>query len=220
MNAYPDISKENDGAQKMIVVGIQGSGKTYYAKDLVKNNNYRVLVYAPHRHDFENEPDNFMFYRASFTQDDFEQFCAYAKQLAQLKEIEGIFVDEFDMLFKSNWDIGFNFNDIVLNHRHYGLFLIGITRRPQDIPTKVFESSLYSVFFSIEAPNARMKLNAIYAGLGDAAANLQHGSRAYIIKKIGSPPVRFENGTSTALPALNRQRRIDSVVDNGAQLPD
>ena len=173
--------------QKCAILGLQGSGKTYFAKQIVKENNYTVLVYSPHIHDFKDEPDNFIFYKYKDFYADFERFVEHVIELGKKKEIDGVLIDEFDMLFKSNYDMKRNFTDLVTSHRHYNLFIIGISRRGQDIPTKFLESCKYVVSFALQGGNVRKKFNDLRDGFGEAILNLDYDKHEYAICEIGRP---------------------------------
>jgi len=84
--------------------------------------------------------------------------------------------------------MGANATDVFANHRHYDMCIIMITRRPQDIPAKVFESSKYIVCFSLQGENVRKKFNGLYKGMGDQLLTLQYDSYEYVLKEIGLPP--------------------------------
>jgi GTPase SAR1 family protein len=130
--------------QKVVICGLQGSGKTYLSKKLVKNK--KVLVFSPHKHDW-TDTQVFYYKCKNYNYDDLEIFLKFAEKLAKKNQIEGIVIDEADMYFRSNYDLKQNLNNWVLNHRHIGAFMILITRRPQDIPTKIFESSKFIISF-------------------------------------------------------------------------
>ena len=177
---------------KVSICGLQGSGKTYYAKELVKQNNLKVLVFSPHKHDFENEPDNFYVYEPFSAQPtEIEKFLRYAKELCQKGIIDGVFMDEFDMLFQSNFMIGTVATDVFANHRHYEMAIILITRRPQDVPTKVFEACKFIVAFSLQGENVRKKFNGLYKGMGEEIITLNYDTHEYILKEIARPPVKM-----------------------------
>lgn len=173
---------------KIMIMGLQGSGKTYYSKQVVKKNNYVTLVYSPHYHDFKDEGDEFIFFKYDDFVKDFEDFCIYAKELGKKNLIDGVFIDEFDLLVRNNYDIKQNATDLFINHRHYNLFIIAISRRPQDIPAKIFESSKYIVCFTLQGENVKNKFNNLYKGFGDLILNLSYDKHDYIFKEIGHPP--------------------------------
>lgn len=180
----------NPRGAKVSICGLQGSGKTHHAKELVKRQNLKVLVFTPHKHDFEKEPDNFYLYDGFSTKpEEVEKFLAYGKRLCQAGIIDGVFMDEFDMYYKNNFEVGDVATDVFANHRHYNMCIIMITRRPQDIPTLVFEASKFIVAYTLQGENARKKFNGIYKGMGDTITELEYESYKYVFKEIGKPPV-------------------------------
>ncbi len=183
----------NPRGAKVSICGLQGSGKTYHAVQMVIKNNMKVLVYTPHKHDFEKLPDNFYMYDNFSTRaEDIEKFLAYAKELCLKGVIDGVFMDEFDMYYKNNFEVGDVATDVFANHRHYKMCIIMITRRPQDIPTVVFESSKFIVAYTLQGENARKKFNGLYKGMGDQITELEYESWTYMFKEIGKPPVKME----------------------------
>ena len=179
--------------QKVIICGLQGSGKTTLAKKMVMNK--RAMVYTPHLDEWEDMPNNIILYKHKNFYSDIEDFLRLAKKLGKEHKIDGIVIDEFDMIFKSNYDVNKIdiMNDIVLNHRHYNIFLIGITRRPQDIPAKIFESSKYIISFALQSPNAIKKFNEIYPGMGEMIKNLDFYKREFVLKEIAKEPLKFSS---------------------------
>jgi len=181
----PDIKDK-----KCVVCGLQGGGKTFYAKEVIRRNNYKVLVYSPHYYEFESENDNFVYFQGFPA--NFQNFFYYAKELARKGYIDGVFIDEFDVVFRNNFDINQQIQDIFANHRHYGMFLLGITRRPQDIPSVFMESSAYIISFALQGENVRRKFNGIFKGFGDMVIdNLSYDNYEYAIKQIAMPPKKY-----------------------------
>jgi len=181
---------------KQLVYGIQGSGKTHYSKEQIKEHNYTVLCFQVHPKDFEDEPDNFIVYKASnkdemgnpiYTKEDFDVFCMYGKELAKQGQIDGLLIDEMDLLFQNNWDLSPQFNDLIINHRHQGCFVIGITRRPQDIPAKFVGQTHRHVIFAFDDPLAQKKFNGLYKDLGTNIRSLKYKSYDHYVKEIGEP---------------------------------
>jgi len=183
--------KQDIRNQKFMVMGLQGSGKTYFSREIIKQRNYNVLVYSPHQHDFKNEPDNFIYFKFYDFVKDFENFCKYAIELGKQKLIDGVLIDEFDLVLKNNYDMKQNTTDLFINHRHYNIFLIAVSRRPQDIPAKIFESAKFIVCFALQGENVKTKFNNIYKGFGDMILKLDYSKHEYIFKEIGKPPVKM-----------------------------
>lgn len=179
----------NPRQHKTTICGLQGGGKTYLAKEIVKENNMKVLVFSPHWHDFDKEGDCFYFYEPySLTPETVEKFWGQAIALCKAGVIDGVLIDEYDMMFQNNFMIGTNAIDAFSNHRHYNMAIIGITRRPQDIPTKYFEACKYIISFCLQGENARQKFNGMYKGMGDQITSLDYESHSYVLKQIGKPP--------------------------------
>ena len=173
--------------QKCFVFGLQGGGKTYFAREMVKQNNLKVLVVSPHKHDFENEPDNFYLIK-DFNPQLIDTYLSLAKQMCLKGILDGIFCDELEMYFGSNILSPVKI-DIMANHRHYRMSFIGISRRPQDIPTKLVETGKYIVSFALQGDNVKTKFNGIYKGMGEQILSLNYESFNYVLKEIGKPPI-------------------------------
>jgi hypothetical protein len=175
--------------QKTLVLGLQGSGKTWFARELVKRSNLKVLVCSPHVHDFNDQPEeNFIYYQGAHL--DIERFFKHAIQLCKKGVINGVLIDEFDTIFRNNFDIGAFAVDAFASHRHYNMAIIGISRRPQDIPAYFVESCKFIVSFALQGDNSKKKLNSTFSGFGDLVNNLEYESREYIFKAIGKPPLK------------------------------
>jgi hypothetical protein len=181
--------------QSMIVCGNKGSGKTYYSKALCVNHNYTTLVATPHKHDFDHMGDEFIYLEDYNPKDSdsVERLFKLAKKLAQKGVIDVFFVDELDMAFRYNYDLGQEAHDLIINQRHYGVGMIGVTRRPQDIPQFIYGQTTFKVAFSLEAPGATKKFNQIYRGFGDDVMSLRHKSRDYYIKEPGVQPTKYNS---------------------------
>lgn len=173
---------------KNMIFGLQGSGKTFCAKQLCKMQNLRVLVYSPHKHDFINEPNNFIYYVYTDFYADFERFITLAIELGKKGEIDLILVDEFDMLFKSGITRKNFFIDFTANHRHYNLGGLFLARRPQDIDASIVESCEFLIGYSIFGDNVKQKLNRIYKNYGDMVQSLKKGDHKAVVLEIGFPP--------------------------------
>jgi len=179
---------------KVTINGLQGGGKSYYAKACVVQNNMKVLVWSPHSHDFDSEPDNF-YYLEDYHTVDVDDFFRIAIEMCKRGVIDGVLIDEFEMVFKSNFDIGKHATDAFANHRHYNMCIIGITRRPQDIPAYYFESCEHIICFAIRGENVKRKFNGMISGLGDAIGALPYEREKpnpYMHVALGSQPKRHE----------------------------
>lgn len=188
LSASPVAPKVIDPrAAKALICGLQGSGKTEYAKHIIKHHGLRVLVFSPHYDDFAREPDNFYYYDG-FAPEKIERFLAQAKALCKKGIIDGVLIDEFDMIFRSAFEIGPVATDIIANHRHYNMCVVAITRRPQDVPAYFVESCKFVVCFALQGDNARRKFNSLYSGFGDAVTTMEYTDHRFFVKEVGRVP--------------------------------
>ena len=195
------IDLHND---KTVMTGIQDSGKTYVAKHLVKMFK-KPIVYAVHGYEWEDAPDKVtVFVPKDYSLPSFNEFCrkiiaeikatdSYGKDKVT-KSYDAIFIDEFDYFFSNNVDIT-NYqwiNDIFINHSHYRIALIGMTRRVQDIPTKFFESSRHRFIFAVEGENAQRKIFNIHPKMQELLPQLSVENHWFIYHRIGYTPLLIE----------------------------
>lgn len=192
--------KEHAGAKTMIY-GLQGCGKTEHAKQIVKDNNWRCLIYSPNVYDWKSEnPEQFILI-AGVSKRNFEKFFKLAKKMKEENLIDCILIDEFETVITNKYDMGEICMDYCANHRHWGenvdpekhvpngLALVGISRRPQDIPTIFVESAKHTYIYAISGENVQKKMNAIEKQLGNKISKLEYKSYQYYKKEIGKDAV-------------------------------
>jgi len=172
---------------KVLVAGLQGSGKTYLAKKIIKDSGLRTLVYTPHGDEWDKSDDVYLVKPDDFI-NDFEEWCKFVKVNAEEGKISCFMIDELDLIFKHHFDSSPVFRDLVINHRHYDLRIIGVTRRIQDIPTNIYNTFEVLCLFKIEAPQVKDLLNRYHEGLGDMVYNLDFEKHEFVVKKIGQAP--------------------------------
>ena len=174
--------------KKITIGGIQQSGKTYFARNKLVPQFRRPLLY-------EVNPDyreckNLLIYKPkNLSPELLNEFCEKVKALAIAGKIDAFILDEADMFFTNNIGQLNHLNDLVINHAHYDLALIFITRRPQDIPAKIVESSHILIMFKVEGKNVFDRLRGISEELEEAVKKLDYEKRNYVIKEIGQHPV-------------------------------
>lgn len=176
--------------QKICVFGIQGSGKTVFVKNLIRAFHY-PLVYAVHLEDFEKSKA-MVYHVKNYSLEHLNNFCKQVKQLAIKKECDLFIIDEADMFFRTNFELPDGIMDLILNHRHYGLTLCFVSRRPQDIPTRITESTYWTVVYKLEGRNALERLRQIDEDLSKLVEQLDYRKYEYVIKEIGKPPVKHK----------------------------
>lgn len=183
--------------QKFCIFGLQGSGKTYLAKHILENEFKKPMIYVVHNEDFKdtraarwNPPKDRdgLLVGGKMLEEDFNLFIRQAIKFGKQKKIDLVVIDEADMFFQWNYNISGVMNDLVLNHRHYNLSVCFISRRPQDIPTKIVESSKALFVFSLEGDNAYKKLRNINPELEEKVKTLKHKDYHFVVKEVGKAP--------------------------------
>lgn len=188
---------------KILVFGIQGSGKTELAKHLT-NFFKKPYWYLMHLDDMKNMPKKVKIIKAD-KMDIYEldEIFKSAIEMGKKGELDLLVVDEADMFLKST--LLQNTNDAVINHRHYNFAIMFITRRPQDIPTKIVESSEHTFIFAVpNSDNVDRKLKALDKDIipmmkqdifneqgvrTDTVFNVSKDKHNFIHKRLGEKPV-------------------------------
>lgn len=178
---------------KTSVFGIQGSGKTYLVANKLLKNFKHPFIYEIHQEDFRHIKRAYIYQYSenSLNLSTLEKVAKQVKELAQQRKIDCFVVDEADMFLRSGFVISKNMTDLILNHRHYKLALIFISRRPQSIPTEIVESSEHLFIFKIEGENVNKKFKAIHPKIIELMPQLSKDKHNFIYKKLGEEPVIY-----------------------------
>lgn len=181
-------------AHKTCIFGIQGSGKTEFVKHQYRHFK-KPIVFALNADDgWEKLPNLYVFKaRRMHIKEDFALFIKKCRSWAMAGKIDLIIIDEADMFFQTNWDLDEAFHDIILNHRHMGggVALWCVTRRPQDIPTKIVETSKHLIIYKLEGANAINRFEEIHPALPEMIGQLVYEEHDFIHKQIGKEPKRM-----------------------------
>ena len=174
---------------KTCVFGIQGSGKTYLVENHLLKSFKHPFVYRVHKEDFTNTKGNVYVYDCKDTSlKELEATAIIIKQYGKAKLIDCFVLDEADLFLKSMVAISPAMTDLILNHRHYNLALIFITRRPQSIPTEIVETCENIICFKVEGENVERKLRAIHPDFQTLLPKLDKDKYNFILKELGQPP--------------------------------
>jgi len=174
--------------KKYAIFGIQGSGKTVLAKHLLNYFN-KPIVYEVHP---DYRDTKAQYYRPNnFSLQALDEFSGKIKQLAIKGKCDLLNIDEADLFFKNNFDINTapKLYDLVINHRHYrDLALSFISRRPQDLPTKIIESCYAIFIFKLEGANAIQKFSTIHPKIPALIDKIDYRMHNFIVKELGKEP--------------------------------
>ena len=174
--------------KKIGIFGIQGSGKTHLARELLKG--FRAPFIYRITGDFDNL-DNAVIFKQTDKYLDLDLFLDTAKRLGQNGKIDALVLDEADLfLTESRINQGL-MNELILMHRHFNLAFILISRAPQDIPRKVFESCHYIINFKLDAPLVKRKFEDLHEDYKVLMPQLDFNRHNFIIKELGMPPRLF-----------------------------
>jgi len=172
---------------KILVCGLQGSGKTYFVKHLLNSKLWKKpIVYVVNKDDGYKDITGIYTYTPKAPITEFKTFIKFVYNLIQERKIDCLVIDEADLFFSNNFEINSfdEFNDIILNHRHFKLNIVLITRRPQDLPTKIVESCKHIYIFSLEGANALKKFEDIQKNLSLEIRKLDYNKHNFVYKEI------------------------------------
>ena len=189
------LTKEELHQVKIIMIGIQGSGKTFRSKQLVKAFK-RPLIYGVYPFEWENEPERIeIFIPKDFTMDTFEKFAGeLIKQQEKNKTYDCLFIDDADLFFTSNFSNYPNTNRLFISMRQLGLTLIFASKRPQNLSTKVYENSDFTFVFAVEGTNVKKYLINLHEDMKILLPQLSREKHNCILKKVGEDPKLFGKG--------------------------
>jgi predicted kinase len=183
---------------KTLIMGIQGSGKTYFTKEMVLQ--FKMPVwYLVNLDDLQGMKNKINVYTAK--KKDFVELNNFiASILRDKKRGKGTFancdcivIDEADYLVPKTVQDLQKFNamyDLFINHRHYKIAVIFLTRRPQDLNPLIVESCEHKFIFALEtSDNVYRKMNSIDSNLIPLMRELTKESHKFIYKQTGHSPV-------------------------------
>lgn len=175
--------------QKMLLIaGGHQTGKTYLVKYISRA--YRCAVYSPYKEEWNDE--NVIYCESSDHVAEFPFWCDAIMKMAKANRINCAIFDDSDLLFRNFMDTSAQLRTLVTGYTHLnqknGMTLIWITKRPQDIPPRIYGLCQVLALFPTESPQAIDMFNRIQEGLGDKVKAIPYGSYQFLLKEIGQEP--------------------------------
>jgi len=173
--------------RRILIFGLNGTGKTYLARKLSDYFNTFVITLNPN--EWKDKP---VIVGECKSLDDFKfwlDFLVLKNNITKLK-INCIILDDFDTYFTSHFESLPSFQNLIFRNRHIGdgLTIIAVTRRPQNIPARYYETFDILVAFANQSTNVFDKLNQLKEGLGDLVKTLTVESHRFVWFEIGKEP--------------------------------
>jgi hypothetical protein len=180
--------------KKIFIGGIQGSGKTQLAKKLCEK--FRSVVSIRVTPDYDTVPNITLVNAGGMKPEEAlelvaQELCKEGREYEAKKilapRFDCLLIDEGDLFFKNS--VSRFMNELILLHRHYGVAIIIITRRPQDIPARIVESCHYFFFFKIEGKNVFDRMNSLDKEIVPLLARVEFSKHNFVFKELGQPPI-------------------------------
>lgn len=182
---------KNPQNRLVTVCGLHGQGKTYYSKEIIKQNDLKYAVLSPHYHDWASESEkHFVYIDEPHEKKTLDRLWSVLKEMCKKGVIDGVLIDEADVLFANNKVLTSKDIDAFGSHRHYNMGIMLLTRQPQHIAQYIYGSSAYIVSFLQTSPNAVRKLNQIIKGFGDRTQDLMPKSYKYVFYESGTKEIK------------------------------
>jgi len=178
--------------KKTTIVGMNGTGKTEFAKYLARNVYERPAWVLVNEDDYRNMPKNVLSVLLNDTSGkELNQTLGTLFELAKENKIDAVVVDELDLFATNDSDLDKypNLNKFVVLQRHSNVALVGVGRRPARIPTTMFETSDNIIIYpSLNSDNTEKKLKSLHRELPEMHQQMRKGDYRYIAFEPGHEP--------------------------------
>ncbi|MBI2101663.1 ATP-binding protein [Candidatus Woesearchaeota archaeon] len=171
--------------KKILLFGTGGSGKTTFATKVLWNAFKCPLAYDING-DFGQCPGGIA-YNPQDIAGEFIAFLDFYFKTTAKHKIDAIFFDDADAYITYEIMNEPKFRDLIVRHRNkYGVTLVFISKRPQNLPTWIVENYHIAFIFLIEGYNAVKRLDDMDVRITPLLNNLK--PHEYIIKVEGQAP--------------------------------
>jgi len=165
---------------RVCIFGLQGSGKSVYLKYICRENPKHLVYDIMHEHNGLNQylPENKMFYDDATL----AELDNVIKKLIIDKpnKIKLLAIDECNRLCPNRRPLPSTIGYLNDEHRHMGLSLVFVARRPSQMNTDLVELAHILIIYRLTGKNDCDYLNNIVDGLGDKAKELDDYHYLYV----------------------------------------
>lgn len=181
---------------RLVILGLQGSGKTYLAKKkIIPEYGGRYIVFDPNK-----EYTGFTRYVPKFTGDtkalrgELKMFIRrfVIPNCQTLEDIEAgkkekknrlrlVVFDEADLIAPSRANIPAALRDLVVRSRHLRIDVVFIARRPTDLSAYLMDTSDYLAVYKQVGYNALKTMRALKIESDDAIKALDYHAHEYLL---------------------------------------
>lgn len=182
---------------KVVIIGLQGSGKTFLVKHyFLKSTPYHIVFdpndeyvgyrrYVPHQKSIEDEDilreEVKLFVKKMVKPNiwSIEQKEKTGKE--KTKRLQLVAFDEADLILPARKNINYALRDLWVNSRHYRIDLVAVTRRPTDLNAYVMDTADYLIVFKVPGLNAIRTLREINPKAQDAVNRLDYKKYEFLL---------------------------------------
>lgn len=182
---------------RVVIIGLQGSGKTYLVKNyFLKRTPYHIVFdpndeyvgyrrYVPHQKSIEDEDilreEVKLFVKKMVKPNiwSIEQKEKTGKE--KTKRLHLVAFDEADLILPARKNINYALRDLWVNSRHYRIDLVAVTRRPTDLNAYVMDTADYLIVFKVPGLNAIRTLREINPKAQDAVNRLDYKKYEFLL---------------------------------------
>jgi hypothetical protein len=181
---------------KIAVLGLQGSGKSYFTREyFLRSQPYHLVIdpmdeydgftrYVPHTKLMENYDSlnqEIALIHRKLVWPNILTLEKQAKGHNKPKRLRMLVYEEADMYMPSQRLLNASIRRTYIQCRHMQLDLIAVSRRPTDLNTYVMDVADYLIVFKISGANALKTLRNMNADCVDAVRRLSYDKHEFIL---------------------------------------